>query len=180
MLGRLSILVLSVAMAFAQTAAANEPERLIPGIWIDPDGCEHWVMDDGVEGFMSPHLRRDGSPVCHQVSRCAIVPTDQMFATNSATISQNGVNGLRDFFASNAANGFVIEGHTDSRASDRYNLSLSERRAQAVARVAQQSGARVFSVRGFGERRPIASNASVAGMAKNRRVEILCLRRGDD
>ena len=22
-------------------------ERYVPGIWIDPDGCEHWVMDDG-------------------------------------------------------------------------------------------------------------------------------------
>lgn len=180
MLGRLSFLILSAALALPQAAVADAPERYLPGVWIDPDGCEHWVMDDGVEGFMSPHLRRDGTPVCHKVSRCAIIPTDQMFASDSARIAPGGVNGLRNFFASNAANGFVIEGHTDSRASDRYNASLSERRAKAVAQVAQEVGARIYSVRGFGERRPIASNASAAGMAKNRRVEILCLRRSDD
>ena len=41
-------------------------ERYIPGIWIDPDGCEHWVMDDGMEGYMTPHVRRDGTPVCNR------------------------------------------------------------------------------------------------------------------
>ena len=180
MLGRWSFLIVSAALALPQPAAAQQAERFVPGVWIDPDGCEHWVMDDGVEGFMSPHLRRDGKPVCHHVSRCAIVPTDQMFASDSARIAPSGVAGLRNFFAANAANGFVIEGHTDSRASDRYNMTLSERRAKAVAAVAQDMGARVYAVRGFGERRPIASNANAADMAKNRRVEILCLRRSDD
>lgn len=40
-------------------------ETYIPGTWIDPDGCEHWVMDDGIEGFMAPKLTRDGSPICN-------------------------------------------------------------------------------------------------------------------
>jgi len=40
-------------------------QRYIPTIWIDPDGCEHWVFDDGFEGYMTPHVRRDGRPVCH-------------------------------------------------------------------------------------------------------------------
>lgn len=39
-------------------------ERYIPSIWIDPDGCEHWVMDDGAEGYMTPHVDRHGRPVC--------------------------------------------------------------------------------------------------------------------
>ena len=84
------------------------------------------------------------------------------------------------FFTANAANGFVIEGHTDSRGSDRSNMTLSEHRAQTVARVAQDVGARVYSVRGFGERRPVASNDTTDGMAQNRRVEILCLNRSAD
>ena len=29
-------------------------ESYEPTVWIDPDGCEHWVMDDGFEGYMSP------------------------------------------------------------------------------------------------------------------------------
>ncbi|WP_439523887.1 OmpA family protein [Marivita sp.] len=176
MVGRLSAWSLSLALALPQFAVAQQGEQYIPGIWIDPDGCEHWVMDDGVEGFMSPHLRRNGTPVCHQVSRCAVVPTDTMFATGSDTLAPGGANSLQSFFTANPANGFVIEGHTDSRASDASNMALSERRARAVAQVAQQAGARIYSVRGFGESRPVASNSSTAGMAKNRRVEILCLR----
>lgn len=34
------------------------------GIWIDPNGCDHWIIDDGVEGYMTPRLRPDGTPVC--------------------------------------------------------------------------------------------------------------------
>ena len=33
-------------------------------IWVDPKGCEHWVIDDGVEGYMSPALLPDGRPDC--------------------------------------------------------------------------------------------------------------------
>ena len=33
-------------------------------IWIDPDGCQHWYIDDGVEGYMTPRLQRNGRPVC--------------------------------------------------------------------------------------------------------------------
>ena len=33
-------------------------------IWVDPDGCKHWVVDDGLEGYMSPGLNLDGTPDC--------------------------------------------------------------------------------------------------------------------
>jgi hypothetical protein len=39
-------------------------ETLVAGIWIDPDGCDHWIIDDGVEGYLSPRLTPDGIPVC--------------------------------------------------------------------------------------------------------------------
>lgn len=173
---RVTALVLGIALSMPQLADAQGRQTYIPGIWIDPDGCEHWVMDDGVEGFMSPHLRRDGRPVCHKVSLCATVPADQMFASGSAALAPGGEASLQQFFAANRANGFVIEGHTDSWGSDRANATLSQRRAEAVAQVAQAVGARVYSARGFGETRPAASNATPEGMARNRRVEILCLR----
>ena len=72
--------------------------------------------------------------------------------------------------------GFIITGHTDSRASDEYNMALSQRRANAVARVGQSTGARILDVRGYGERQPRASNDTGRGMALNRRVEIVCLQ----
>ncbi|HAW46254.1 hypothetical protein C6W92_04180 [Roseovarius sp. A46] len=34
------------------------------GIWIDPNGCDHWIIDDGVEGYLSQRLDKFGKPVC--------------------------------------------------------------------------------------------------------------------
>lgn len=58
-------------------------------------------------------------------------------------------------------------------------MRLSQNRANAVARVAQSTGARIADVRAYGERQPAVPNTSAANMAKNRRVEIICLRYGD-
>jgi len=163
-------------LAFGTAAEAQSGERYEPGIWIDPDGCEHWAMDDGAEGYMSPVRNRDGSPVCHRSEICGVVPTDQLFATDRSHINHAGKARLAEFFQSANAYVFLIYGHTDSRASDEYNIGLSNRRANAVAEVAQQTGVRVVDVRGFGERRPRATNHTAAGMQQNRRVEIYCLR----
>jgi hypothetical protein len=38
--------------------------ELQAGIWIDPNGCDHWIIDDGVEGYLSPRLDPNGRPVC--------------------------------------------------------------------------------------------------------------------
>ncbi len=68
----------------------------------------------------------------------------------------------------------TVEGHTDSDASDAYNLDLSQRRADAV--VAWLEGRGVATARlsalGKGESEPIADNETTAGKAANRRVEI--------
>ena len=67
----------------------------------------------------------------------------------------------------------VLEGHTDSRGADQYNMSLSDRRAVAVkAKLVEDYGipaARISAV-GYGETRPIADNDSEEGRARNRRV----------
>ncbi len=67
-----------------------------------------------------------------------------------------------------------VNGHTDSTGDAQHNLRLSERRAASVANylTAQGIDPRRFSVVGFGESQPIASNATEAGRAANRRVEI--------
>ena len=55
-----------------------------------------------------------------------------------------------------------------------HNFDLSQRRALAVANYLSGQGvdSRRFAVTGFGKTRPIASNATAAGRAQNRRVEI--------
>ena len=173
--------VLSLAL-WAGGASAEQHQRVIqaeeytPTIWIDPDGCEHWVMDDGFEGFMSPHRRRDGSPVCHRSDICGVIPTDTLFATDRAHIPAHARAQLIQFFRSAQAFGFLIYGHTDARASDEYNMALSNRRASAVANVAREAGVRVVDVKGFGERMPIAAGNSAAAYQQNRRVEIYCVK----
>ncbi|TKZ22606.1 hypothetical protein FAP39_01670 [Shimia litoralis] len=38
--------------------------QLKAGIWVDPNGCDHWIIDDGVEGYLSQRLDKYGKPVC--------------------------------------------------------------------------------------------------------------------
>jgi outer membrane protein OmpA-like peptidoglycan-associated protein len=168
--------------ALAATAVVAQDQPVVSGqiewgLWIDDDGCQHWWADGGLEGYMVP--RRDphtGKPVCLKKNTCLVENTDVMFHTDSARLTHEGRARLTSFFQSAGAFGYAIYGHTDSRASDEYNIDLSDRRAHAVAQVAESVGASVEREIGFGERQPIASNSSAAGMAQNRRVEIVCYR----
>lgn len=67
-----------------------------------------------------------------------------------------------------------VYGHTDSTGSDAYNMTLSQRRAQAVADYLSSRGVSASRIRsqGFGETQPVASNATEEGRSANRRVEI--------
>lgn len=71
-----------------------------------------------------------------------------------------------------------IEGFTDSTASDEYNLSLSEKRAQAVGEYLEQKGIEAYrmSLKGLGKSNPVSSNDTPEGRAKNRRVQIKPIR----
>jgi outer membrane protein OmpA-like peptidoglycan-associated protein len=68
-----------------------------------------------------------------------------------------------------------IQGHTDSRGTDDYNMGLSVRRATAVRDYLRQNGiiASRMTTKGFGESAPAYSNDTQEGMAQNRRVEFL-------
>lgn len=170
-----------VELSAARAATAQETriirgERFAPAVWVDPDGCEHWVMDDGWEGFMTPNRRRDGTPVCRRSNTCVTEPTDRLFASGSATLSQGHRARLHETFRQLTVTSVVVDGHTDSRGSYEAMMRLSERRAMAVAEVARQAGVRISQVRGWGPTRPVADNASAAGRAQNRRIEVLCIR----
>lgn len=70
-----------------------------------------------------------------------------------------------------------IQGHTDNKGSIGYNQKLSEARAKAVYDAIINAGieARRLRYRGFGESRPIATNETEEGQAKNRRTQFLIL-----
>jgi len=42
--------------------------NLKAGIWIDPQGCDQWIIDDGVEGYLSARLDKYGKPVCSGIA----------------------------------------------------------------------------------------------------------------
>ncbi|MFO7649810.1 MAG: OmpA family protein, partial [bacterium] len=71
-----------------------------------------------------------------------------------------------------------IQGHTDSRGSDSYNLDLSDRRSWSVVNYLVQNlgiDRGRLTARGYGEARPIDTNDTDAGRAMNRRVEFVIL-----
>lgn len=43
---------------------SQDLSQLKAGIWVDPNGCDHWIIDDGVEGYLSQRLDKYGKPVC--------------------------------------------------------------------------------------------------------------------
>jgi outer membrane protein OmpA-like peptidoglycan-associated protein len=67
-----------------------------------------------------------------------------------------------------------IEGHTDNKGNAVANLKLSAKRAQAVKNYLIKKGIAPsrINAQGFGDAKPIASNATPASRAKNRRVEL--------
>lgn len=98
------------------------------------------------------------------------------FANNSATFDrafEPALDKITELLTKHPRVTLVIEAHTDDRGRDAYNRELSDRRAQALLDHFARKGidpARLLPM-GFGEERPIASNVSAVGRAKNRRVE---------
>ncbi len=91
----------TVAAGTADTGSGGrvvKGEKYVPAIWVDPDGCEHWVMDDGWEGYMTPHVTRDGRPVCRTGNTCAVLGSDQLFATDRFKINAANRARLENFF----------------------------------------------------------------------------------
>ena len=103
---------------------------------------------------------------------------DVLFAFDKAELSAQAaprLDKLAGFLTQFPERKMLIEGYTDSVGNDAYNLSLSERRAQAVRDALAQRGvdsARI-SARGYGKSHPVADNNSADGRAMNRRVEIV-------
>lgn len=104
-------------------------------------------------------------------------PADLTFDFNRDAVKGQFVPTLRDvggILSQYEQTTVDVYGHADSVGADAYNQDLSERRAMNVASILAQSGVirQRLVVTGYGESRPIASNASDDGRAQNRRVEV--------
>lgn len=105
-----------------------------------------------------------------------VMPGNITFATNDATINPNFYSTLNTV-AQQLNDGqvaVVVSGYTDSSGNDSINIPLSQRRAQAVAQYLVGKGVPTtrINAQGYGSANPIANNATPAGKAQNRRVEL--------
>jgi outer membrane protein OmpA-like peptidoglycan-associated protein len=102
---------------------------------------------------------------------------DVTFDFDSATVRPglyNEIDRIAQIMIKYPQTEIMVGGYTDSVGSEQYNQRLSERRAEAVKNLLVQRGvdpSRVTAV-GYGETRPVATNAEEAGRRLNRRVEI--------
>ncbi|REC76820.1 hypothetical protein DRF60_13115 [Chryseobacterium elymi] len=94
-------------------------------------------------------------------------------SSNLTSVAQANLDKLATVLVDNPDTNINIYGHTDSKGADAYNLSLSQRRADAVKTYLSRKGiasSRMFT-KGEGEAMPVATNDTDEGRAKNRRVE---------
>ena len=104
--------------------------------------------------------------------------SDVLFDTAKATLKPGAREKLArvaGILASHPDLKIEVEGHTDSVGGDDYNQRLSERRAESVRSylVEQKIPPTALDAEGFGESRPVATNATPAGRQQNRRVELV-------
>ena len=100
---------------------------------------------------------------------------DILFTTGSSELSASSMQTLTDLnkvLKKYPKNRIVVQGYTDSTGSDAINNKLSTQRAKAVYDFLLGSGLKTQSITyvGYGSSNPIASNATAAGRAQNRRV----------
>ena len=106
------------------------------------------------------------------------LPDDVLFASGSATLQpalQGEISSIAANLVTYPKSTIEVVGHTDSVGSEAMNMDLSQRRAYSVANILIGSGvpAGRVSAYGLGMTQPVDTNATEAGRAHNRRVEIL-------
>jgi outer membrane protein OmpA-like peptidoglycan-associated protein len=139
------------------------------GVLDAQDRCPGTAAGANVDG--------SGCPVLFTPERPALVLRGVTFESGSANLrpeSYQVLDVVANSLTGNPDARVEIAGHTDNTGSAAINLRLSQERAQAVLNYLASRGVNRFhmSARGYGATQPIAPNATPAGRAQNRRVEL--------
>lgn len=136
------------------------------------------AKDTDGDGVLDPQDQCPGTPKGARVdARGCWVLSGLRFDTNQSAIKpqyRSILDEAAQVMVENPGMRIEIQGHTDSRGSDRYNQGLSERRAKSVRAYLISLGvpaSRMTAV-GFGESKPAATNDTADGRSQNRRVEL--------
>lgn len=154
-----------------------------PDIIVNSQGCAEDLDKDGIADYLDRCPGTDSGALTDeygckiQISDIAPTLDELAFAVGSAEITSAAieeVKTLATFMQRYDNTVATIEGHSDSSGNSDFNKKLSEERAQTVRGILiEQFGIdpeRVKAI-GFGEARPIATNDTLEGRAKNRRVD---------
>ena len=154
------------------------------GVKVDATGCPVDTDADGVPDFQDrcPNsagpASNNGCPEIKAETKKRLKAATKFiqFELNKAVLKRSSYPTLEDLV--NVLNEYPdynlsIAGHTDSQGKDAYNLKLSDDRAAAARTYMLTKGipANRIESRGYGETKPITTNATKAGRALNRRVE---------
>ena len=106
------------------------------------------------------------------------------FSFDSVSVSNESGAKLREIAERMNADATLtirLEGHADERGTTQYNLALSDRRAEAVARYLVDLGVQRsrMTTTGFGEEKPLATGHDESSWEKNRRVDVLATPSAD-
>jgi outer membrane protein OmpA-like peptidoglycan-associated protein len=138
---------------------------------------------EGVVRGIDSVLKDLGAKVTDREIRIELA-ADVLFDFDKANLRPEAVPSLEkvaEVLRSRAGSPVTIEGHTDGKGTDAYNLPLSEKRAMAVRDWLVKSGAATaakITTKGWGKSKPVVPNArpdgsdDPEGRKKNRRVEI--------
>lgn len=149
---------------------------------VDANGCPLDRDGDGVPDYLDKCPDVAGTVAnygCPEEKPKKVIPQELkgiQFETNKDLINKISkpiLNNAVAFMKANPAYNLEIDGYTDTTGKAFYNLELSQKRANAVAKYLVNHGivATRLSESGFGQTLPIADNNTVEGRAKNRRVE---------
>ncbi len=163
----------------AQTSPAPPP----PPVAAIPDSDGDGVPDNIDRCPNTPHgvaVDKFGCPL-----KSSIVLEGVTFETNSAVLTADSrpvLNEVADGIAKHPRLRIELQGYTDATGSDKYNLTLSDKRANAVREYLVSQGVKPeqLTAKGYGKADPVASNATPAGRAKNRRVVMKVLENPGD
>lgn len=154
--------------------------------FVDDCGCDLDTDGDGVPDYMDEcpktpgTVENHGCPEVKKEVRTLFTKALQgiQFETGKAVIKRSSYMILRQIakvLIENPTYLVEIQGHTDNVGNDDLNMSLSEKRANAVRDFLIKEGvdANRMTAKGYGETMPVADNKTAAGRAKNRRVEFI-------
>ncbi len=159
--------------------AKERKERALAGAGIGAiaGGGVGYYMDTQ-EAKLRQKLEGTGVSVTRQGDRIILnMPGNVTFATDSTEVQGNFrpvLDSVSEVLKEYKSTMIQVAGHTDSTGGERYNLLLSQQRAQAVSQVLQGYGVQAVRIDtvGFGETQPVADNGTASGRQQNRRVEL--------